>query len=120
MNDRSTGSVPGCGPTREQLVLAQGDSPVGLMPMSVDYLANSVKASTGRSWEIYYGTVNADGAAAVRDQGTGRAAPIIDGRYFTLVERQSTSCDGCGDLRAINAAGRVLPADYGPERDRDH
>ena len=50
------------------------------MPMSVDYLANSVKSSTGQSWEIYYGTLNANGAAAVRDQGTGKTAPIIDGR----------------------------------------
>jgi hypothetical protein len=116
MNDRSAGSVPGCGPTRKQLVLAQGDSSIGLMPMSVDYLANSVTGSTGQSWEIYYGTVNADGAAAVSDQGTGKTAPIIDGRYFILVERQTSN----SYLRATNAAGSVLPADYGPERYRNH
>jgi hypothetical protein len=39
---------------------AQGDSSAGLMPMSVDYLANSVTGPSGHTWEIYYGTVNAD------------------------------------------------------------
>ena len=120
MNNRSAGSVPGCGPTRKQLVLAQGDSSVGLMPMSVDYLANTVKGARGQSWAIYYGTVNADDAAAVRDQGTGRTAPVIDGRYFILVERQATHCAACSNLRAINTAGKIVPANYGPERYRNH
>jgi hypothetical protein len=121
MNDRSAGSVPGCGPTRKQLVLAQGNSSVGLMPMSVDYLANSVTGATGQTWQIYYGTVDANNAVAVRDLSTGKTAPLIDGRYFLLVERQTTNCSGCGQgLRAISATGEVLPANYGPERYRNH
>jgi hypothetical protein len=120
MNDRSTGSVPGCGPTREHQVLAQGNSSVGLMPMSVDYLTNSLRASSGQWWDIYFGTVNADGAAGVRDQSTRKTARLIAGRYFILVERRIGKCDGCAALRAIDATGRMLPADYGPERYRNH
>ena len=120
MNDRSAGSVPGCGPTREQQVLAQRNSSVGLMPMSVDYLANSISNHGGESWTIYFGTVTANGAAAVRDQGSGKTARLIAGRYFILVERQTTNCGGCGDLRAISPSGDVLPANYGPERYRNH
>lgn len=47
MDNRSAGTIPGCAPTRRQHVLAQGNSPVDLAPMSADY-------------------------AAVRDQSTGR------------------------------------------------
>lgn len=120
MDDRSAGIVPGCAPTRKQVVLAQGNSPVGLAPMSADDLTNSIRDTSGRWWDIYYGTATADGAAAVRDQSTGKTARLIDGRYFILVERQTTNCDGCDDIRAIDAAGRVLPANYGPAQYRDH
>jgi hypothetical protein len=121
MNDRSAGSVPGCGPTRKQLVLAQGNRSVGLMPMSVDYLANSITGSDGQTWDIYYGTVDANDAAGVRDLSTGKSAPLIDGRYFILVERRTTNCGSCGqNLHAVSAAGKVLPANYGPARYRNH
>jgi hypothetical protein len=120
MDDRSAGSVPGCGPTREHQVLAQGNGSVGLLPMSVDYYNNAVRDSSGQWWAIYYGTVTADGAAAVRDQSTGKTAPVIAGRYFILVERQTTNCIGCDDIRAVDAAGSVLPANYGPEQYRNH
>jgi hypothetical protein len=120
MDDRSAGTIPGCAPTRKQDVLAQGNSPVGLAPMSADYLSNSVKDPRGRWWDIYYGTATADGAAGVRDQGTGRTAGLIDGQYFILVERQAGNCEGCDDIRAIDAAGHVLPANYGPQRYRNH
>lgn len=90
---------------------------VRLMPMSVAYLPNSVTGSSGETWEIYYGIVNTDDAAGVRDLGTGKAAPPIDGRYFILVERQTTNCGSCGQsLRAINATGKVLSANYGLKR----
>jgi hypothetical protein len=120
MDDRSAGVIPGCAPTRKQQVLAQGNSRVGLAPTSVDYLTNSVRAPSGQSWDIYYGTVTADGAAAVQDQGTGKTARLIAGQYFILVERQTTNCDGCDDIRAIDAAGSVLPANYGPQQYRNH
>lgn len=120
MDDSITGSVPGCGPTREHQVLAQGNSSVGLMPTSVDYLANSVRSASGQWWEIYYGTVAANGAAGVRDQSTRKTARLIAGRYFILVERQTGNCDGCHGFRAIDAAGNALPANYGPKRYRNH
>jgi hypothetical protein len=93
---------------------------VGLAPMSADYLTNSVQDPSGQSWDIYYGTVTANGAAAVREQNTGKTARLIAGQFFILVERQTTNCDGCDDIRAIDAAGRVLPANYGLEQYRNH
>src|ERR1035441_9370346 len=120
MNNRSGGAVPGCGPTHEHQVLAQGNSPDSLLPTSVDYLSNSVRAPSGQLWDIYYGSVTADGAAAVRDQSTGKTAPLIAGRYFILVERHTGNFMGGNDIRAINAAGSVLPANYGPEQYRNH
>lgn len=39
---------------------------------------------------------------------------------FILVARQTTNCDGCDDIRALGAAGSVLPANYGPEQYRNH
>jgi hypothetical protein len=120
LDNRSAGSVPGCGPTREQQVLAQGNSSVGLAPMSVDYLSDAVKDRNGQWWDLYYGTVTADHAAAVRDQKTGRTAPLIAGRYFVLVQRQPSNCEGCDNLRAINAIGHALPANYGPKRYRNN
>jgi hypothetical protein len=116
----SGGLVPGCGPTRKQMVLAQGNSSTGLLPTSVDEASNSIKAPDGQWWDIYYGAVTADGAAAVRDQTTGKTARLIDGQNFILVERQPGRCSGCDDLRAVNAAGQALPANYGPRRYRDH
>jgi hypothetical protein len=118
--DRIGGSIPGCGPTRAQQVLAQGNSSVGLMPTSVDDRVNAVKNQSGRWWDIYFGTVNANGAVAVRDQRTGQTTPLIAGRYFILVVRQRGNLEGGDDLRAINATGTVLPANYGPERYRNH
>jgi hypothetical protein len=120
MDDRSGGPLPGCAPSREQTVLAQGNSSVGLAPMSVDYLSDSVRNPGAQWWDIYYGTVTADGAAAVRDQSTGKTARLIAGRYFILVERQTGNCDGCDDIRAVDATGSVLPANYGPEQYRNH
>jgi hypothetical protein len=37
-----------------------------------------------------------------------------------MVVRRVGSCDGCDNLRAINSAGDILPANYGPEQDRNH
>jgi mono/diheme cytochrome c family protein len=88
--------------------------------MSADYLSNSVADPGSRSWDIYYGTVTANGATAVRDQSTGKTARLVAGQYFILVERRTNNCAGCHNIRAIDAAGGVLPANYGPERYRNH
>ncbi|MGH3264172.1 MAG: hypothetical protein ACRDNS_19500 [Trebonia sp.] len=116
---------PTCYPTRQQVVAAMmaaqgGKLRVGLNPMSVDENTASVTDSAGRSWDIYYGIVSAVGAVGVTDPTTGQTAPLIDGKYFAMVAQQPGSCAGCDDLRAINAAGDSLPADYGPVQDRDH
>jgi len=118
MDNRSGGNVPGCAPTRKQIVVAQGNSSVGLAPTSADYLSNAVRDSRGRWWDVYYGTVTANGAAAVRDQATRKTAPLIDGQYFVLVVPQTNNCEGCDNIHAIDANGTSLPANYGPERYR--
>ncbi len=114
------GQIPGCGPTRAQVVASQGDSHVGLAPMSVDEQSVSIKDSTGRWWDIYFGIVAADGAVGVKDPANGKTAPLIDDRYFVMVVRRRGTCSGCDNLRAIDAAGNILPADYGPEQYRNH
>jgi hypothetical protein len=116
----SGGIAPGCGPTRKQVVLAQGNSHVGLLPTSVDYQDNQVKNSKSQSWDIYFGTVNANNAAAVRDETTRKTAKLIDGRYFILLEPVTANPIGGDNLRAINAAGKPLPANYGPKQYRNH
>jgi hypothetical protein len=112
-NGSGAGQLPGCGPTREQLVVAQGNSHVGLAPMSVDEQSVSIKDLAGRWWDIYYGVVSANGAVRVKDPANGQTAPLIDGRYFVMVGRRPGSCAGCDNLRAIDAAGNILPANYG-------
>ncbi|MGH2883696.1 MAG: hypothetical protein ACRDPA_13525, partial [Solirubrobacteraceae bacterium] len=121
----TAGQMPGCQATRQQTVAgmtaAQGGKlRVGLLPMSVDEQYVAIKGSNGRWWDIYYGIVSADGAAGVKDPANGQTAPLIDGRYFVLIARRTGNCDGCDNLRAVNAAGEILPADYGPVQDRDH
>jgi hypothetical protein len=119
-NGTGGGQMPGCGPTREQVVAAQGDSHVGLAPMSVDEQSVSMKDSTGRWWDIYYGIVSADRAIGVKDPANGQTVPLIDDRYFVMVVRRRGNCMGCDNLRAIDAAGNILPANYGPEQYRNH
>jgi hypothetical protein len=114
------GQMPGCGPTRAQVVAAQDNSHVGLAPMSVDEQSVSIRDPAGRWWDIYFGIVAADGAAGVKDIATGHIAPLIDERYFVMVVRRHGNCMGCDNLRAIDAAGKLLPADYGPAQDRNH
>jgi hypothetical protein len=90
------------------------------MPMSVDYLDDAVKNSRGQWWDIYFGTVTANDPVAVRDETTGRTAKLIDGRYFILSERLTTNLIGGDTIRAIDAAGHPLPANYGPAQYRNH
>jgi hypothetical protein len=123
--------VGGCEPTREQLVQQQMRIArtthrfLGLLPMSVDEQSVEITGTNGRWWDIYYGVVSADGATAVKDPRTGQTAPLIDGRYFVLLSHPGpgpagTNCVGCDNLRAINARGAVLEADYGPKQFREH
>jgi len=120
----TAGQVPACGPTRQQEVRAQGNSLTGLAPTSVDEQSISLKNPSGLWWDVYYGIVNADGAAGVKDQANGRTTPLIDGRYFVLVVPlgpfRRGMCMGCDNLRAIDSAGHALPANYGPEQYRNH
>jgi hypothetical protein len=114
-----------CYPTRQQvvdaLIAAQGGKlRVGLLPMSVDERSASIKDSTGRGWDVYYGVVSADGAAGVKDPVNGQTAPLIDGRYFVMVGQRPGNCVGCDNLRAIDKNGHILPANYGPQQDRNH
>jgi hypothetical protein len=50
------GNLPGCGPTRAQLVEAQGNNHVGWGPISVDEQSISMTDSAGRWWDVYYGS----------------------------------------------------------------
>jgi hypothetical protein len=115
--------MPGCAPTRKRQVLAQGTGP-GLGPTSVDEQSISLKDRNGKWFDIYYGVVDANDAAGVKDPANGRAAPLIHGRYFVLVAPlgrfHTGMCMGCAELRAINSSGRYLPANYGPVHLREH
>ena len=88
--------------------------------MSVDEQSVSMKGLAGRWWDVYYGIVSANGAAGVKDPANGQTAPLIDGRFFVMVERRPGNCAGCDNVRAIDAAGNILPANYGPEQYRNH
>jgi hypothetical protein len=119
-----------CRPTREQSVHqemegATGQNFAGLLPMSVDEQSVSIQGTDRRWWVIYYGVVSAHHAVAVTNPRTRQTAPLINGRYFVMLSHpgpgpNSTSCVGCDNLRAINARGKVLDADYGPARFRNH
>jgi hypothetical protein len=123
--------VGDCRPTREQQVhqqmkaAAAGQGFTGLLPMSVDEQSISVQGTDRRWWVIYYGVVSANGAVAVKNPRTRQTAPLINGRYFVMLSHpgpgpDGTSCIGCDNLRAINARGKVLEANYGPTQDRNH
>lgn len=120
----TAGTMPGCAETRRQQVMAQGNSPYGLMPMAVDEQSISIRNHHGDLFDIYYGVVYADGATRVLDPHSHRTAPLIEGRYFVMVAPRGRFhrgiCVGCDNLRAINAAGKLLPANYGPRRYRNH
>jgi hypothetical protein len=119
----TAGTMPGCGPARKQQVLAQGNGP-GLAPTSVDEQSISLKNRDGEWFDVYYGIVDADAPAGVKDPANGRTAPLIQGRYFVLVAPlgrfHKGMCMGCAELRAINSAGHFLPANYGPAQFRNH
>jgi hypothetical protein len=122
--------VGDCRPTREQSVHqemegATGQNFTGLLPMSVDEQSVSVQGTDRRWWVIYYGVVSATHAVAVNNPRTRQTAPLINGRYFVMLSHpgpgpNGTSCVGCDNLRAINARGKVLEADYGPAQYRNH
>jgi hypothetical protein len=74
---------------------------------------------------IFYGVVSANGATAVKNPRTQQTVPLVNGRYFVMLSHpgpgpNGTSCVGCDNLRAINARGKVLEADYGPAQYRNH
>jgi hypothetical protein len=52
------------------------------------------------------------------------AVAVLGGRYFGMVvplgRLHCGTCMGCDSLRAINSSGKILPADYGPKRYREH
>jgi hypothetical protein len=122
--------VGDCRPTREQIVHQEMEGATdqnftGLLPMSVDEQSVSVQGTDRRWWVIYYGVVSANGAVAVKNPRTRQTAPLINGRYFVMLSHpgpgpNGTSCVGCDNLRAINARGKVLEADYGPAQYRNH
>ena len=123
--------VGDCRPTREQQVQLQMRVArtthrfLGLLPMSVDEQSVSLQGTDRRWWVIYYGVVSASGAVAVKNPRTGQTAPLINGRYFVMLSHpgpgpNGTSCVGCDNLRAINARGKVLEANYGPAQYRNH
>ncbi len=106
--------MPGCSATRAQVVGGQGTTGTGLAPSSVDEQSISLEGSGGQWWDIYYGTVSANGATAVKDPTNGQTAPLIDARFFVLIVRRVGKCAGCDNLQAIGANGHTLPANYGP------
>jgi len=77
------GTVPGCGPTREQVNGA--GTPVYVID-GFDYQEGDVDARSvgGSFWRIRYGTVSVPGAVRVSDLVSGRSAVVVHGDLFAL------------------------------------
>ena len=77
------GTVPGCGPTREQVNGA--GTPVYVIN-GFDYQEGDVDARSlgGSFWRIRYGTVGVAGAVRVADLVSGRSTAVVHGDLFAL------------------------------------
>jgi hypothetical protein len=92
-----SGPVPGCGnlPWRDVHGFA--------------YWPSSIRSPDGRVWRIAWGYAPTSGhPVEVRDEISGRTAPIGDGRYFAIVIPDTHPGFR---LETLDAAGRVLVTD---------
>lgn len=111
------GSLPGCGPTRQQQITSEpsvkpGQKPSAdngqlLAPTAVETWNAVVRNKAGQKWNLDFGFVETQRkAVTVRDPDTGATAPVQANGYYLLVSRQD------GDLQALSATGTVLKPDY--------
>ena len=74
-----------------------------------DYWPSSIGSRDGRQWRVAWGYAPATGhPVEVRDEISGKTAPIGDGRYFAIVMPESRSGFR---LQTLDASGRVLITD---------
>jgi hypothetical protein len=112
------GAAPGCVRTTQQQVIKQPDPAHAPTPVPFEEWYDTVISSTGKSWDIYFGYVEAQRTATtVRDPQTGVSAPVNSAGYFILTEPNQTAgspCNGCdwGQLQVLDDAGHSLQPDY--------
>ncbi len=104
---RLGGSVPGCQPTRAQVGAG------ALILSGFDYTDAEVPTKSGKGLDLVYCQIVAPGhPTKVRDDFSGVAAPVIDGKYFMLVTQAGDS--GNIHLVALDAAGKVIADERKP------
>ncbi|MFL5953123.1 MAG: hypothetical protein ACJ76I_03335 [Gaiellaceae bacterium] len=105
------GTVPGCGPTREQV---NGVGTPVYVINGFDYQEGDVDARSagGSFWRIRYGTVSVSGAVRVADLVSGRSTAVVHGDLFALA---IPDADPMGrtpvHLVAYDAHGKVIADD---------
>lgn len=101
-------SIPGCQPTRRQVGWG------ALILSGFDYNTEPALTRSGSELSLIYGQVVAPGhPTMVRDRYSGATSPVIDGKYFMIVNHATAASDDT-DLVAINAAGKVVTDEHKP------
>lgn len=102
-------SIPGCQPSRRQIGWGT------LILSGFDYREEPAITHSGSELSLIYGQIVAPGhAVMVRDRYSGASGPVIDGKYFMLIEHGTNAVAGDTDLTAINASGRVVANEHQP------
>ena len=60
---------------------------------------------------VYFGTITTKGAVRVRELGTKRTAPVVDGQFFAITEPQ-IQVTPTGRFQALSASGKVLSTSW--------
>lgn len=105
------GTVPGCGPTREQVNGA--GTPVYVIN-GFDYQEGDVDARSvgGSFWRIRYGTVSVVGAVRVADLVSGRSAAVVHSDLFALaIPDPNPMGQTPVHLVAYDAGGKIVADD---------
>jgi hypothetical protein len=107
--DQAGGSIPGCRPTRRQVGWGT------LILSGFDYNTEPALTRSGRELNLIYGQIVAPGhPTIVRDRYSGATSPVIDGKYFLIIDHGTAAVAGDTDLVALNPAGRVVTDEHKP------
>lgn len=102
-------SIPGCQPTRRQVGWGS------LILSGFDYREEPAITHSGSELSLIYGQIVAPGhATMVRDRYSEASGPVIDGKYFMIIDHGRNAVAGDTDLTAINASGRVVANEHQP------
>jgi hypothetical protein len=102
-------SIPGCQPTRRQVGWG------ALILSGFDIRDEPALTHSGSEVNLIYGQIVAPGhPTTVRDRYTGATGPVIDGKYFMIIDHGTAAASGDTDLVAINASGKVVTNEQQP------